>query len=62
MVKYYFETEVIFYLCGGKDMAHGVTKVISDCIVELNGGGIEKASAILEKLKKDERLNIEAWG
>jgi sulfite reductase alpha subunit-like flavoprotein len=28
MVKYYLETEGRFYLCGGNDMAHGVTKVI----------------------------------
>jgi sulfite reductase alpha subunit-like flavoprotein len=62
MVKYYLETEGRFYVCGGKDMADGVTKVIEDCISELNGGGIEKDSVILDKLKKDERLNIEAWG
>jgi sulfite reductase alpha subunit-like flavoprotein len=54
LVKYYLETEGRFYLCGGK--------VIEDCIAELNGGGFEKASAMFEKLKKDEKLNIEAWG
>jgi sulfite reductase alpha subunit-like flavoprotein len=28
LVKYYLETEGRFYLCGGKDMAHGVQKLL----------------------------------